>query len=464
MESIPDNHTPILVVDDDVGLLSSIKATLVSSGIPEPVLASDGRRVMDLVREHRFMLVFLDLVMPHINGMEVLQQIKKEFPEIECVIVTATDDVSSAVQAMKYGAYDYLIKPLNSEKLIIVINRALERYNLRQGLALFEKKQSFSDLKNPQAFTDMIAEDESMALVFHQAESVAPTDYSVVISGESGTGKEMLARIIHDLSNRSNGPFFAVNMGAFSRTLFEDEFFGHTKGAYTGAVSEKKGFFEAARGGTLFLDEITELEPSLQGKLLRVLQESELYRLGSTRLENIDVRIVAATNRDINGEIEDGRFRADLFYRLNMCHIKVPPVRERKKDILPLARHFLKIHALKNEKEIDSLTQDLAGRLLEYPFPGNVRELENIMAAAILLEKGKVLTLSSVSALLANSEPGRGRNQELIPLSELEKLHIQKVLEAMNGNRTRAAKILGIGLRTLQRKIKTFGALPTTPM
>lgn len=464
MESIPDNHTPILVVDDDVGLLSSIKATLVSSGIPEPVLVSDGRRVMELVREHRFMLVFLDLVMPHINGMEVLQQIKKEFPEIECVIVTATDDVSSAVQAMKYGAYDYLVKPLNSEKLIIVINRALERYNLRQGLALFEKKQSFSDLKNPQAFTDMIAEDESMALVFHQAESVAPTDYSVVISGESGTGKEMLARIIHDLSNRSNGPFFAVNMGAFSRTLFEDEFFGHTKGAYTGAVSEKKGFFEAARGGTLFLDEITELEPSLQGKLLRVLQESELYRLGSTRLENVDVRIVAATNRDINGEIEDGRFRADLFYRLNMCHIKVPPLRERKKDILLLARHFLKIHALKNEKEIDSLTQDLAGRLLEYPFPGNVRELENIMAAAILLEKGKVLTLSSVSELLANSEPGQGFNQELITLSELEKLHIQKVLEAMNGNRTRAAKILGIGLRTLQRKIKTFGALPTAPM
>ena len=459
MESIPDNHTPILVVDDDVGLLSSIKATLVSSGIPEPVLVSDGRRVMDLVREHRFMLVFLDLVMPHINGMEVLQQIKKEFPEIECVIVTATDDVSSAVQAMKYGAYDYLVKPLNSEKLIIVINRALERYNLRQGLALFEKKQSFSDLKNPQAFTDMIAEDESMALVFHQAESVAPTDYSVVISGESGTGKEMLARIIHDLSNRSNGPFFAVNMGAFSRTLFEDEFFGHTKGAYTGAVSEKKGFFEAARGGTLFLDEITELEPSLQGKLLRVLQESELYRLGSTRLENVDVRIVAATNRDITGEIEDGRFRADLFYRLNMCHIKVPPLRERKKDILPLARHFLKIHALKNEKEIDSLTQELAGRLLEYPFPGNVRELENIMAAAILLEKGKVLTLSSVSALLANSETGQGCHQELITLSELEKLHIQKVLEAMNGNRTRAAKILGIGLRTLQRKIKTFGCI-----
>ena len=222
MESIPNNDTPILIVDDDVGLLSSIKATLVSSGMPEPGLVSDSRRVMELVRGHHFMVVFLDLVMPYINGMEVLQQIKKEFPEIECVIVTAIDDVPSAVQAMKFGAYDYLVKPLNSEKLIIVINRALERYNLRHGLSLFEREQSFSDLKNPSAFSQMVAKDDAMALVFHQAESVAPTDYSVVISGESGTGKEMLARIIHGLSNRSNGPFLAVNMGAFSKTLFED--------------------------------------------------------------------------------------------------------------------------------------------------------------------------------------------------------------------------------------------------
>jgi DNA-binding NtrC family response regulator len=463
MESIPNNESPILVVDDDVGLLSSIKATLVSSGMPEPALASDSRRVMELVREHHFMVVFLDLIMPHINGMEVLQQIKKEFPEIECVIVTAIDDVSSAVQAMKFGAYDYLVKPLNSEKLIIIINRALERYNLRHGLSLFERDQSFLDLRNPSAFNKMIAEDDAMALVFHQAESVAPTDYSVVISGESGTGKEMLARIIHDLSNRSNGPFLAVNMGAFSKTLFEDEFFGHTKGAYTGAISEKRGFFETAQSGTLFLDEITELEPSLQGKLLRVIQESELYRLGSTEIKNINVRIIAATNRDINGEIGKGNFRADLFYRLNMCHIKVPPLRERKKDILPLAHHFLKIHSTKNEKEIDSISHDLAGRLLVYPFPGNVRELENIMAAAVLLEKGRVLTLSSTNDLLALSETGQGYDEELITLSELEKQHIQKVIKATNGNRTRAAKILGIGLRTLQRKLKVFSELPATP-
>lgn len=456
MESIPNNQTPILVVDDDVGLLSSIKATLVSSGMQEPALVSDSTRVMELIKRNHFRVVFLDLIMPQKNGMEVLKQIKKTFPEIECVIVTAIDDVSSAVQAMKYGAYDYLVKPLNSKKLIIVINRALERYNLRHGLALFERVQTFSDLKNPLAFEDLITEDETMALVFHQAESVAPTDYSVIISGESGTGKEMLARIIHDLSNRSSRPFLAVNMAAFSKTLFEDEFFGHNKGAYTGAISEKRGFFEAAQGGTLFLDEITELEPSLQGKLLRVIQESELYRLGSTEIKDVDVRIIAATNRDINKEIENGNFRADLFYRLNMCHIKVPPLRERKRDILPLARHFLKIHAMKNNKEIDTLAPDLAARLLAYPFQGNVRELENTIGAATLLEKSNVLTLSSASDLLAHSESGQGCDEKLITLSELEKRHIRKVLESTNGNRTRAAKILGIGLRTLQRKLKVL--------
>jgi DNA-binding NtrC family response regulator len=456
MESIPNNQTPILVVDDDVGLLSSIKATLVSSGMQEPALVSDSTRVMELIKRNHFRVVFLDLIMPQKNGMEVLKQIKKTYPKIECVIVTAIDDVSSAVQAMKYGAYDYLVKPLNSKKLIIVINRALERYNLRHGLALFERVQTFSDLKNPLAFEDLITEDETMALVFHQAESVAPTDYSVIISGESGTGKEMLARIIHDLSNRSSRPFLAVNMAAFSKTLFEDEFFGHNKGAYTGAISEKRGFFEAAQGGTLFLDEITELEPSLQGKLLRVIQESELYRLGSTEIKDVDVRIIAATNRDINKEIENGNFRADLFYRLNMCHIKVPPLRERKRDILPLARHFLKIHAMKNNKEIDTLAPDLAARLLAYPFQGNVRELENTIGAATLLEKSNVLTLSSASDLLAHSESGQGCDEKLITLSELEKRHIRKVLESTNGNRTRAAKILGIGLRTLQRKLKVL--------
>ncbi|MFB0521252.1 MAG: sigma-54-dependent transcriptional regulator, partial [Desulfatiglandales bacterium] len=421
MESVPDNNTPVLVVDDDVSLLFSIKGILLSAGMSEPAIVSDSRRIMELVRKHHFHLVLLDIIMPHISGMDILQQLKQEFPAIECVMITAIDEVSSAVQAMRFGAYDYLVKPLQSEKLLIVINNALERYDLKHGLALFGRRQLFSDLKNPMAFKDMVAEDEAMALVFHQAESCASSDYNLVITGETGTGKEMLARIVHSLSYRSNHPFIAVNMGAFSKTLFEDELFGHAKGAYTGAVAERKGFFEAAQGGTLFLDEITELDQELQGKLLRVIEERELSQLGSTEIRNIDVRIIAATNRDIRKEIKEGRFREDLFYRLNRFQIKIPPLRERKNDILPLAHHFLKVHATRNQKVIDSLSPDLRDSLLAYPFPGNVRELENIIAAAIVLEKGKALTLFSARELVPSSSLYQSQKDQLSTLAEMER-------------------------------------------
>jgi transcriptional regulator with PAS, ATPase and Fis domain len=286
---------------------------------------------------------------------------------------------------------------------------------------------------------------------------VAGTDYSVVISGESGTGKEMLARVIHRLSNRSNAPFYAVNMASFSKTIFEDEFFGHTKGAYTDAAHEKIGFFEAASGGTLFLDEITELDPSLQGKLLRVIEERELYRLGSTEIRNVDVRIIAATNRDINEEILQGSFRSDLYYRINMYNIKVPPLRERKKDILPIARHFLKTHASANDKIIRTLEPELEQRLLQYSYPGNVRELENIIAAAVLQEKGKTLTLATTLNLLPYEGPERRKNVELLTLEEIEKRHIEKVLEITGGNRPKAAKILGVNVSTVYRKVEKYG-------
>lgn len=457
MESIPPKHSPVLVVDDDEGLLLSIKATLVSSGMPEPALVSDSRRVMDLVRKHDFQLVLLDLMMPHLTGMEVLRKIKETSPDVECVIVSAIDDVASAVQAMSLGASDYLVKPLNSEKLIALVNRTLETHTLQHELEQFGSKKVFSNLKNPGAFKDIVAEDEAMALIFHQVEAVAGTDYSVVISGESGTGKEMLARVIHKLSNRANAPFYAVNMASFSKTIFEDEFFGHTKGAYTDAANDKIGFFEAASGGTLFLDEITELDPSLQGKLLRVIEERELYRLGSTEIRNVDVRIIAATNRDINEEILRGGFRSDLYYRINMYNIKMPPLRERKKDILPIARHFLKTHARANDKQIGILAPDLEQRLMQYSFPGNVRELENIIAAAVLQERGKTLTLGATLNLLPYEGPERRKNVELLTLEEIEKRHIEKVLDITGGNRPKAAKILGVNVSTVYRKIEKYG-------
>jgi DNA-binding NtrC family response regulator len=456
MESIPQKKSPVLVVDDDEGLLLSIKATLVSSGLPEPALVSDSQRVMDLVREYDFQLILLDLMMPQVTGMEVLRTIKAEDPDIDCVIVSAIDDVASAVQAMSLGASDYLVKPLNSDKLIALVNRTLEKVSVQHDLAQFGSKKVFSNLKNPAAFADIIAEDEAMALVFHQVEAVAGTDYSVVIHGESGTGKEMLARVIHKLSNRADAPFYAVNMASFSKTIFEDEFFGHAKGAYTDAGNEKIGFFEAANSGTLFLDEITELDPSLQGKLLRVIEERELYRLGSTEIRNVDVRIIAATNKDINEEILKGKFRADLYYRINMYNINVPPLRERKKDILPIARHFLKTHALANDKDIRSLSPDLEQRLMQYSFPGNVRELENIIAAAVLLEKSNILTMAATVNLLPYEGPERRKNVELLTLEELEKRHIEKVLSITGGNRPKAAKILGVNVSTVYRKIEKY--------
>jgi DNA-binding NtrC family response regulator len=395
-------------------------------------------------------------MMPHLNGIEVLEKIKHEFPDSECVIVSANDEVAAAVKAMSLGASDYLVKPLNSEKLIALVNRSLEKFNVQNELARLGCKKVFSELKHPEAFADMIAEDESMALVFHQVEAVAGSDYSVVINGESGTGKEMLARVIHRLSSRSEAPFYAVNMASFSKTIFEDEFFGHAKGAYTDASSDRRGFFEAAHGGTLFLDEITELDPSLQAKLLRVIEEREFYRLGSTEVRNVDVRIIAATNRDVNDEIIKNRFRADLFYRINMYNIKIPPLRERKDDILPLARHFLNFHAGANKKKIKDLDPDLAERLLQSPFLGNVRELENIIAGAVLLERSKTLTLASARSLLPYIGPERRKNVELLTLDELEKRHIKRVLEVTGGNRPKAAKILGINVSTVYRKIEKF--------
>ena len=471
MEYIPEKETPILIVDDDVTHLLSTKAILKDSDIPEPALLSDSRQVLSLLQKQHFPFVLLDLMMPHISGMELLKQIKTQFPATECVVLTAIDETASAVQAMKFGAYDYIIKPFNRDKLIILIHHALERYYLKHGLALFETSQAFGDLKNPDAFGDMIAADEAMALTFHRAEVVAPTNYSVIITGESGTGKEMLARAIHRGSLRSKMPFLAVNMGAFNSSLFEREFFGHAKGSYTGATENKQGFFEAAQGGTLFLDEITDLELSRQGVLLRVLQEREFYRIGSTKSRKMDVRILAATNKDIAEEVKKGNFRADLFHRLNMYHIKIPRLKDRRKDILPLARHFLKIYARQSKKKIFRLAPDFEHYLTGYDFPGNIRELKNLIASAVLSEQTEQLRLTASLGIespffrrsgeavdvTGNGETDVDDTGTLPSLAEMEKKHILEVLRVTKGNKTHAAKILDIGLRTLQRKLAKYG-------
>ncbi len=456
LESIPDAYTPILIVDDDPGLLLSTRAVLESAGLPEPALVSDGNRVMQLLSRHSFHLVLLDLILPDTSGIEILRRMKVEYPDVECLVVTALDDAPTAVEAMKYGAFDYLVKPLKREKLIIAVQNALQRHDLLHKVSMLERGPFFSELSRPEAFSDMISEDPAMARVFHEAETYAANDYNLVITGETGVGKDMLARIIHRLSPRSSGPFMPVSMPALSQTLFENDLFGHAKGAYTGAIAEKKGFFEEAHGGTLFLDEITELDPGMQGAILRVIQERELYRLGSTRAQKVDVRIIAASNRDLREEVRRGRFRSDLYYRLNVCHIHIPPLRERRRDILPLARHFLSKHASKNGKVVRTLDAEAAGRLHSYAFPGNVRELENLVASAVLVETGERLTAGSLSPPESSGDRSGGWDSDLLPLTEVEKRHIQTVLQAAGGNRTRTAQILGIGLRTLQRRLKAY--------
>jgi DNA-binding NtrC family response regulator len=422
-----------------------------------PVLLAEGHKTLDTIAQGDFRLVLLDLMMPDADGMELLRAIKSRYPHIECIVFTAVDDVDTAIQAVRFGAYDYLVKGQNNEKLVITINRALERYALHLERRLLTSRPSFADLKHPRAFAEIITADPAMALVFRQVEAVAPTDYSVVITGESGTGKEMLAQTLHRLSHRGDAPFIAVNMAAFNRGLFEDEFFGHTRGAYTHAISAKKGFIEEAQGGTLFLDEITELDLDLQGKLLRVIEEKEIYRLGSTQLRNIDVRFVAATNRDIQSEIKAGRFRADLFYRLNTCNLLLPPLRSRRQDILPLAEHFIQTHSKRMRKSIRGLTPELKKRLQSYAFPGNIRELQNIIAAAVLVEENEWLTPLSVGASLPETPENAPDNTDVfLSLAEIECRHIRRVLEATQGDRTQAAEILGINPSTVYRKIKRF--------
>ncbi len=454
MKSIPEK-TPLLIVDDDEILLMSLRAALTGSGMPKPAVLSDPQKVMELIGVHRFHVILLDLIMPEINGIEILKKIKEKYPDIECIIITAVDDVTRAVEAMQFGAFDYLVKPLSREKLIITINNALDKHHLRTRLNLYDRPGSFSDLENPEAFRPMVASDNAMADVFYKAQLFAESDYNIFISGETGVGKEMLARIVHNLSQRSKGPFVAVNMASFSSTLFEDELFGHSRGAFTGAAGKKHGFIEEARGGTLFLDEITELSGEFQAKILRVIQEREFYLLGSTEKRKIDLRFISATNLDIHAEIDKGKFRKDLFYRLNICHIKIPPLRERKADILPLAHHFLKKHAEINNKTCPDISKTFEAYLLSLSYPGNVRELENIMSAVVISGEKGIHEFNRHEPEEPIFEPiGEMSGNGL--LHDIEKKYIVEVMDRTGGNQTRAAKILGISTRTLQRKLKAY--------
>ena len=441
----------LLVADDDPGLRESLERTLTREGY-RVVLASDGRAALERVQAGGVDLIVTDLRMPGLTGLELLRAAKAIMPDVDVILLTAFGTVEEAVKAMKDGAYDFLTKPFRREQLIKLVDKALERRDLiEQNRAL--KKQ----LEDIRAKGQMIGASPSFRRMLTLVEQIADSSATILIQGESGTGKELVARTIHERSARRNGPFVAVNCAALPETLLESELFGYEKGAFTGAAGRKEGRFELANGGTLFLDEVADLSLVTQPKILRVLQEGEFERLGGTRTIQVDVRIVAATNQDLTEMVREKRFREDLYYRLNVITVRVPPLRERHEDIRLLAQHYLRVYAAKNGRKLEGLSNEALERLESYAWPGNVRELENLIERTVLLARKDRIDAEDLPEEVAGvKRPPRDAILELVgtPLAEVEQRLLDETLRITGGNKTQAAKLLGIDVRTVARKLE----------
>ncbi len=441
----------LLIADDDPGLRESLERTLTREGF-RVILASDGRGALERLQGGGIDLVVTDLKMPGLTGIEVLRAAKAIAPDVDVILLTAFGTVEEAVKAMKDGAYDFLTKPFRREQLLKLISKALERRDLiEQNRAL---KKQLEDLR---AKGQVIGSSPAFRRMMTLVEQVADSSATVLIQGESGAGKELVASTIHRSSPRSRGPFVAVNCAALPETLLESELFGYEKGAFTGAAGRKEGRFELADGGTLFLDEVSDLSLVTQPKILRVLQEGEFERLGGTHTIQIDVRIVAATNQDLAEMVRERRFREDLYYRLNVITIRVPPLRERHEDIRVLAQHFLRVYAAKNGRELEGFTGEAIERLEAYAWPGNVRELENLIERSVVLaRKDRIEAEDLPDEIVGVKRPPRDAILELIgtPLGEIEQRLLDETLRITGGNKTQAAKLLGIDPRTVSRKLE----------
>ncbi len=451
----------VLVIDDDVAVLNYFMILLTQTQRYEVRTLSDSTDAFEVIESGGFDAILLDMDMPVVHGRDVLKYVKEKHPEIEVIVVTGVEDVPLAVESMKAGAYDYLCKPIDESRLLLTLERALERSHLRVEISKLRDQVSLEGVRHKEAFRALLTQNKSFLRVLQRVDQIAESENYVLIWGESGTGKELVARAIHQISRRRDRPFIAVNAGAFASELFTSEFFGHEKGAFTGAIRSKAGFFEEADGGTLLLDEIGELELPVQSKLLRVLQEGEYFRVGSTEKRGSDVRIIAATNRDLAEEIDKGRFRRDLYYRLNICSVYLPPLRDREGDVELLANCFLEKHNRLNAKAISFIEQEVLDLLDMYDYPGNVRELENIIAEAVVVENGRTLTRRSLPRYLlqavTNSRVSVVPASERKTLAEMEAEHIRHMLELADGNRTVTAEILGISRVSLISKIKRYG-------
>jgi DNA-binding NtrC family response regulator len=445
----------ILIIDDEEMALSNLEHILKKLGYAITT-AGTGQGGLDLLRAERFDVVLTDLRMEKVDGMKILEESRRVNPSCEVIMITGYATVDSAIEAMRMGAYHYISKPYRIEEVRKTVAEALEKIRLRD-----ENVQLREDLKRLKdtGITKIITKDPAMMKILRTARQVAATDCNVLITGESGTGKELLARFIHENSRRAGGPFMAVNCGVFNEELLTSELFGHEKGAFTGAHVSKPGIIELAKTGTLFLDEITEMSPNMQVKMLRVIQERQMMRVGGTATVNVDVRFIAATNRRIQESVQSNEFRKDLYYRLNVVSLELPPLADRKGDIPLLAHHFLEKHAMIMSRETPTVSREVLELLKDYDFPGNIRELENIIERGLALASDGAIALEQLPDDIRDFRitAFRRRDGKLPTLEEQEVEYIKRILTESGGNKTLAAETLGIDRVSLWRKIKRYG-------
>ena len=445
----------LLIVEDEKNTREGIGRALKFDYHVE--LAENAERGLEILKDSRFDLILTDVKMPGMDGVTFVSEAKKLDPEVICVVMTAYGTVETAVDAMKSGAYDFLIKPVKLDQVEAVLKNAIEGKNRRKEV---NKKEQPTKAKAKESKTKVFGNSKRIKGIIELVEQIAPARSTVLLTGESGTGKEVISNLIHEKSDRANGPFIAVHCAALNANLLESELFGHEKGAFTGATAKKQGRFEAANTGTLFLDEIGEIDPSTQVKLLRVLETRSFERVGGTESIDTDVRVIAATNRDLRKMVDEGTFREDLYYRLDVLNITLPPLRERKDDIPVLLNHFLTACADDNGKNISGFSEEAINKLKDYNWKGNVRELRNVVEKMTVLSKHELLDVDDIPPYILDARPYLDVNKEVdgtLNLSDNETQLIMRALAESNNNKTAAAKKLGMSRRTLHRRISELG-------
>jgi DNA-binding NtrC family response regulator len=442
----------LLIVDDEKHIREGLEKALTLDGY-DVKLASDGQAALDMIEEGSVDLIITDLKMPRLSGEELMKETLDRYPYLPVIILTGHGTIENAVDAMRNGAYDFITKPLNIDKLSLIVKRALENSSLRR-----QNRELLNQLKKKYSFESIIGKSAPMKKVFETIELVAPSRANVLIYGESGTGKEMIADAIHHNSPRREKSYIKVHCAAIPETLLESELFGHEKGAFTGAIATKRGRFELANKGTIFLDEIGEISQQMQVKLLRVVQQREFERVGGEAPIKVDVRIISATNKNLKEEIESGNFREDLYYRLDVVSIHVPPLRDRRDDIPLMVHKFIEEFARENNKTVGGITNPALQALVSYRWPGNVRELRNVIESTVVLTKNEIITDQDIpSYITAKDEVSSLRLPAGISMSEAEKQLILFTLDNSGGNKTKTAETLKIGRKTLHRKLAEYG-------